>query len=49
MIERPGGAESERMPPAVLKGKSRQVCLYAIDRTGSAERDEQWQRTPMYA
>ena len=49
LIELPGGAESERMPPAVLKGESRQVRLYAINRTGPAERDERRQRTPMPA
>ena len=41
--------ESERMPPAALKGKSRQVQLYAIDRTGSAKRDERRQRTRIHA
>ena len=39
LINLPNGVESERMPPAALKGKSRQVRLYAIDRTASAGRD----------
>ena len=45
LINLPNGVESERMPPAALKGKSRQIELYAIDRTASAERDERRQRT----
>ena len=32
LIEPPSGAESERMPSAVLKGKSRQVRLYTRGR-----------------
>ena len=46
LIELPSGAESERMPPAVLKGKSQQVGLYAINGTGPVEHDERRQRTP---
>ena len=45
LINLPNGVESERMPPATLKGKSRQVRLYAIHRTASAERDERRQHT----
>ena len=37
------------MPPAMLKGKSRQVHLYAIDRTAPDERDERRQRTQRHA
>ena len=44
LIEPPSGAESERMPLATLKGKSRQFRLYAIDRTAPTERDERPQR-----
>jgi len=40
LIDLPHGVESECMPPASLKGKSRQIRLYAIDRTAPAERDE---------
>ena len=40
LINLPSGAESEPMPPAALKGKSRQVRLYAINRTGPTEREE---------
>ena len=49
LINLPHGVESERMPPAALKGKSRQVQLYALDRTAFARRDERRQRTPMHA
>ena len=49
LINLPNGAESEHMPPAALKGKSRQVQLYAIDRTAAAERDERRQRTRTHA
>ena len=45
----PKGVESERMPPASLKGKSRQVQLYAIDRTAFAKRDERRHRTRIHA
>ena len=40
LINLPSETKSERMPPAALKGKSRQVRLYAINRTGPTERDE---------
>ena len=46
LIELPSGAESERMPPTVLKGKSQQVRLYAINGTGAVEHDERRHRTP---
>ena len=49
LIELPSGAESERMPPVALKGKSRQVALYAIDRTAFAKRDERRQRPQIHA
>ena len=49
LINLPNGVESERMPPAALKGKSRQVQLYALDRTAFARDDERRQRTPMHA
>ena len=49
LIELPGGAESERMPPAVLKGKSQQVRLYAIDGTVPTKRDERQQCTQVHA
>ena len=49
LINLPHGVESERMPPAALKGKSRQVQLYALDRTAFAERDERRQRTRIHA
>ena len=49
LINLPSGAESERMPPAALKGKSRQFPRYAFDRTASAEREERRQRTPNHA
>ena len=49
LVDLPNGVESERMPPAALKGKSRQVRLYAVNRTGPAERDERRQRTRMHA
>ena len=49
LINLPNGVESERMPPAALKGKSRQVQLYAIDRSASAERDERRHRTRIHA
>ena len=48
LINLPNGTESERMPPAALKGKSRQARLYAINRTGPTERDE-WPRLPPWA
>ena len=40
---------SERMPPAALKGKSRQVRLYAIDRDEPDESDDRRQRTQKHA
>ena len=49
LIELPSWAESERMPTAALKGKSRQVRLYAIDGTAFAKRDEGRQRTQTHA
>ena len=49
LIKLPSGAESERLPPAVLKGKSQQVRLYAIDRTAPIERDERQQCTQVHA
>ena len=49
LVDLPNGVESERMPPVALKGKSRQVRLYAVSRTGPAERDERRQRTRMHA
>ena len=48
LINLPHGVESERMPPAALKGKSRQVQLYALDRTAFAGRDERRQRTRIH-
>lgn len=33
----PSGIESEAMPPVAMKGKSRQVKLFAINRTASVE------------
>ena len=49
LIELPSGTESERMPPAALKGKSRQVRLYAVDRAAPDERDGRRQRTQRHA
>ena len=48
LIELPSGAESERMPPAALKGKSRPVRLYAVNWTGPAKHDKRRQRPPMH-
>ena len=49
LINLPNEAESERMPPAALKGKSRQVELYAIDQAAFAKRDDRRQRTRIHA
>ena len=49
LINLPHGVESERMPPAALKGKSRQVQLYALDRAACARRDERRRRTRIHA
>ena len=49
LIELPSGTESERMPPAALKGKSRQVRLYAVDRAAPDERDGRRQRTQRHS
>ena len=49
LINLPHGVESERMPPVALKGKSRQIQLYALDRTAFARRDERRQRTRIHA
>ena len=49
LIELKRGTESERMPAAALKGKLRQVRLYAIDRAPSDERDDRRQRTQRHA
>ena len=49
LINLPNGVESERMPPAALKGKSRQIRRYAIDGTAFAKRDERRQRTQIHA
>ena len=40
LTDLPDGTESECMPLAPLKGKSRQVRLYAVDRAAPAERDD---------
>ena len=49
LINLPNGVESERMQPPAMKGKSRKVPLYAIDRTASANLDERRHRTRTHA
>ena len=49
LVTLPNGTESEPMPPAALKGKSRQVRLNAVDRTAFAKRDDRRQRTQIHA